>query len=261
MTRHRWALRIFIGGLVFILGSFFSEAARAGCGAPPPKLLLPIDGQDAPLNSKITVSLEQRDWIDRVVLRPMGGTPVGVSKTPLPSPVGLVLVQLSPDQPLAPRTQYELAIVGPPGNHPGTLIFGTFSTGGASDDAPPALRVDGAHYFEEENGVGSPLAWLEVGVGTEDGDRRGTKSLFAIWLPDAKGRLATNGPADFYVPQDGAVVRISSYDICSGWYVPLPAKLGSAEVGIAAIDEANNRSRTARVKVNFRRVEHRSRAR
>lgn len=256
----RRALRIFISAFVFFPWSSFSQLARADCAVPPPKLLFPIDGQDAPLNSKITISFPDPDWIDLVVLRPMGGAPVRVSKTPLPSPVGLALFRLSPQEPLSARTQYEIAIVGPPGEHPSTLVFGTFATSSTSDEAPPVLRVRGAHYFEDKSDV-PPLAWVELGVKTDDGDRQGTKSFFAVWFPDAKGRLVTTGPADFYIPQDGPVLRISSNDLCDGWYLPLPAKLGSAEFGIAALDEANNRSPIARVKVNFRKVEHGSAAR
>lgn len=252
--------RALLGVVACLFYLLDSTVARAGCGALAPSLLFPIDGQEAPLNSKITISLGvQRDWVSRVVLRPRRGAAVEVSNAPLPGPLGQVLVQLSPKQPLEPNTQYELAIIRPADDHPNALIFGTFVTGSTSDGKAPTIRLEGSHYFEEADRDGVVKSWLEIGVGTEDGDRQGTGKMFAIWFPDAKGRLVTTGPAALYVRQDASVVRVSSPDLCNGWNVPLPSKLGATEFGLAALDEANNRSAIVRVKVDFRRVEHRNR--
>ncbi|HEY3593773.1 MAG TPA: hypothetical protein VGL13_07865 [Polyangiaceae bacterium] len=251
--------------LAFSMAWFPSELGRAGCAVPEPTLLLPVDGQQAPLNSRITLTLGGRqDVYRKLALRPVGGRAISVLQSEVPGGPGTKLVQLAPDAPLAPNTRYEVVAFRPEGWHPRELIFGTFETGAQSDSSAPNIVTASARAFEYREGPDAMRRWVELTVRTEDGDhagttstpmRRSTAKMFAIWLPNAAGRTKTSGSPDLHLFQDGAVVRIGVPEPCGMGNASVRWPSTAAELGVAAVDESNHRSTVVRVRVDFRHAE------
>src|SRR5262249_31496420 len=86
------------------------------------------------------------------------------------------LVELAPRAPLAPSTQYEVAVVDPD-EYPSTVVIGTFRTGAAADTAAPRLKSGGAveahrnvHFGGGDCSIQGP--WIDVtGAEAEDPSR------------------------------------------------------------------------------------------
>lgn len=224
-----------------------STPVEAGCGVPEPALWSPAATERAPLDARITVSLGGFSGLLRdVELREIGGQPLAVKRRELPGPVGHTLIELVPDAPLRADTAYELVARRPASWHPNQWVFGAFTTGSEPAAVAPALRVLGARYLEQVDPGLPPRRWIELDVSTLP-----SATLFAVWLPDDRGRLPPDSAPSVYLPREGDTLRISSPELCAMRHVPLPSALGRAEIALAALDAAGRRSTPAKVAIDF----------
>lgn len=224
-----------------------SAPVEAGCGVPEPALWSPAAAAKAPLDARITVSLGGFSGLLRdVELRPSGGQAVAVRRRELPGPVGHTLIELVPDAPLQADTVYELVARRPASWHPNQWVFGAFTTGTEPAAVAPTLQVVAARYLERIEPELPPRRWIELELSTLP-----SATLFAVWLPDARGQLPPDSAPSVYLPREGDTLRISSPELCGGRHVPLPAALGRAKIALAALDVAGGRSAPTQVAIDF----------
>jgi hypothetical protein len=224
-----------------------SAPVEAGCGVPEPALWSPAAAAKAPLDARITVSLGGFSGLLRdVELRPSGGQAIAVRRRELPGPVGHTLIELVPDAPLQADTVYELVARRPASWHPNQWVFGAFTTGTEPAAVAPTLQVVAARYLERVEPELPPRRWIELDLSTLP-----SATLFAVWLPDARGQLPPDSAPSVYLPREGDTLRISSPELCGGRHVPLPAALGRAEIALVALDVAGRRSAPTQVAIDF----------
>jgi hypothetical protein len=164
-----------------------------------------------------------------------------------------------PEAPLLADTSYELVARRPASWHPNQWVFGAFSTGSEPSSVAPGLRVLAARYLEQIDPGLPGRRWIELDVSTGPAPSSAAGSppgedaaaLFAVWLPNDRGKLNTEAAPSVYLPREGGVLRISSPELCGGRHVPLPAALGRAEIGVAALDAAGRQSPRERVAIDF----------
>jgi hypothetical protein len=125
-------------------------------------------------------------------------------------------------------------------------VFGAFTTGAEPDAVAPALRVVAARYLEQVDPGLPPRRWIELDIATLP-----SATLFAVWLPNARGQLPPDSAPSVYLPREGDTLRISSPELCGGRHVPLPTALGRAEIALAALDAAGHGSPRAKVAIDF----------
>lgn len=165
-------------------------------------------------------------------------------------------MQLSFEQPLAPDTRYEVAARRPEGYHPSRWVFGSFTTGAAVDNLAPRFDVRSAHHYSAPDNTGVARRWLELQIAVSDGGRS-NGVLFAVRLPDARGRANVDAPPDAHLPFTSDTLRIGALELCSSLHVTLPELRGPAEIALAALDVAGHRSAPIRVAIDFGAVERR----
>lgn len=239
-----------LGALLAALGD--AAPAAAGCAVPEPALWSPASDAAAPLDARVVVSLGGYAGLVRAVeLRAVGGDVVAARQRELPGPLGQRLLELTPEAPLAAGTTYELVARRPASWHPNEWVFGAFTTGRGADASAPALRVLAARLAERATGAGRARRWIELDLATQAGADESRAALFAVWLPDARGRLDLDAPPSVLLPREGDTLRISSPEPCGGHVVPLPELRARAEIGVAALDAAHDQSPVQRVAIDF----------
>ncbi|HTV22453.1 MAG TPA: hypothetical protein VMG12_27380 [Polyangiaceae bacterium] len=244
----RWPAAWMAAGITLAI---VADAApvEAGCGVPEPVLWSPSNQGAVPLDAHVVVSLGGfGGQLRGVELRAIGGRALGVQRRELPGPVGHALLELVPDAPLSANTTYELVARRPEWWHPTQWVFGAFTTGGEPGATAPELRVLAARLLEQVEPEMPPLRWIELDVSSGPSS---AAALFAVWLPNDRGTLATAAPPSVYLPREGDTLRISSPELCGGFHVPLPATPGRAEIGVAAIDAAGHAGPIVRVAIDF----------
>lgn len=243
--------RLRLLALVGLAPLFRAEPAVAcSCIAPSAVLLSPSPGAPAPLNARVRLALPAGQGKHELVLRQHAGPVVAVKRSD--SALGtLTHVELEPEAELSPDTRYELAIVERE-RHPSTLVFGTFKTGSARDSvAPTGGKLDQAVVFKARRwsgascGIGTPWATLRAAAGA-DPDRSAAQLLYAVWAPDAAGRLDTSRPPTAFLAASQGVLTVGKTSLCDPDDFPLPER-GRVTLAFALLDEAGNRGPVQRV--------------
>lgn len=235
-----------------------SEPADAcSCVEPEPEMISPSNVGLAPINARVRVALPGPGTgagQHQIVLRVRGGKAVPVQRRE--SVVSSrVYVELVPEAPLAPDTRYEVAVVVKD-RRPGTLVFGTFETGTETDTAPPTggkLGKPEVYKTSPWSGtscsIGSPWVSIPVTAKGSDPGHAGARSLYAVWVADAGGRIDTRAPATtFLAPVEGALT-LGKTSYCDPDDFPLPPR-GRLTIGVALIDEAGNHGAVQRMVID-----------
>lgn len=217
------------------------------CGPPDLQVWSPTDGEPAPLNARVTVLRRTRSK-GELMMRPVGGEPIATSKQTFDAGWRTIVV-LTPAQPLAPNTRYEVAFVQQI-YHPTTLVFGTFETGDHRDSKAPSLAPLQQAVFHDQvmrgsTSCGSRERWLEIELSPARDDRAGAV-LYGLWVADAQGKLDLKEPPLAIVPMGQTRLIFGGTDMCSAAQVPLPKRLGRLPFAVAAFDAAGNRSAAQR---------------
>jgi hypothetical protein len=235
------------------------EAGACSCVGPRLALLSPDRVDDAPLNARVRVEVPANRSAGgapgKVVLRAVGGGEVAVTTRTFKPGGWVELAELTPKAPLAPSTQYELALLDPE-QYPSTVVFGTFRTGVSADTTAPRLERLGPAVVHRnaQHGSGScqiagPWVTFE-NVGAVDPARAGAQLSFGVWVGDAAGRVDTSKPPVSLVSAGRGAIAIGRTSLCDPHDFPLP-KAGPLVLGVAAIDEAGNASAARTVRVNL----------
>lgn len=234
------------------------DAGACSCVGPQLVLVGPSQVDDAPLNTKVRVETPSGGYAGgggNVVLRVHGGANVATTSRTLTPGGWLATVELTPNAPLAPSTQYEVAVVDPSA-HPSTTVLGAFKTGTAADTTAPRLdSVGNATVFRNPNAMGSacqvPGPWVQIdAVTAEDPGRPGARLLFGVWLGDAAGNVDPKKPPTGILSAHNHTLHLGQQSVCDPHSFPVP-KAGIMWVGIAALDEAGNASAMRKVKADI----------
>lgn len=259
---ERAAQLVMTAGAIAAAVAASHDAHACSCVGPQPSLLGPSQVDDAPLNTKVRVEVPSlgsasgsRAPNGGVVLRVHGGANVATTARAITPGGWLSTVELTPTAPLAPSTQYEVAMVDPSA-HPSTTVVGAFKTGTAADSTPPRIDTIGAaNVHRNPNAMGSacqvPGPWVDIdAVSAQDPGRPGARLLYAAWLGDAAGNVDPKKPPTAILVADGSVLHVGQRSVCDPRSFPVP-KSGVMWLGIAAVDEAGNASAIRKVKVDL----------
>ncbi len=226
------------------------DAAACSCVGPRSSMLTPDRLDDAPLNTKVRIELAPRARAagsakPKVVLRAHGQAGE-VAVTPRSMPSGSVeVVELAPNAPLAPSTQYEVAVIEE-SLHPSTLVVGTFRTGTTADTTPPKVeRFGRAVAYKNLTAGGGDCSirgpWIEVSdVAASDPSRPNAQTMWAVWRAK-DGKLDTKAAPATIVGTFQGTLTIGKRSLCDPHEFSLP-KEGSITLAVAAVDEAGNAS-------------------
>jgi hypothetical protein len=244
--------------LVVTIAVMERDAGACSCMSPAAVLLTPDRGDDVPLNARVRVEVPASGALSPVVLRVHKGAEVPATTR---SATGGFYrsVELTPKKPLEPKTRYEVAYVDSD-RHPSTIVFGTFTTGTTTDTAAPRIDAMGSATPHRVGAVspGGVIVlsscstsdpWIVID-GVSASDRAGAQLAFGVWRADPNGVVDdSKPPAATLLAHDGTLTlgRIST---CDPHTFALPDK-GVVVLGIAAIDEAGNKSATKRLRVDM----------
>jgi hypothetical protein len=237
------------------------DADACSCAAGPPAMITP--GPIAPLNAHVRIEVASYASTSSVFeLRVHKGAPVATtSKKTSP---GLVdATELVPLAPLAPHTRYDVAEIVRD-MHPPIVVFGTFETGDAADTTAPRIDRNGVaqahslsavragsgfHVLRSTCSAVEPRIEIE-GIHASDPGRADAKLAFAIWRAEASGRIDdTRAPAATLLANGDSLV-IGRSSICDPHNFALADK-GVVVLGVAAVDEAGNKSPTRTLRVDM----------
>jgi hypothetical protein len=223
------------------------DARPCSCIPPHFRHLTPDRLDDAPLNTRVRFESPGRaggSGKERHVLRAHGSATEVDAVERRFATGGVAVIELAPLAPLAPSTQYEVAIVDPD-EYPSTLVIGTFKTGTAADTAAPRLKTGGAaeaHRNVRFGGGDCSIRgpWIDVmGAEAEDPSRPKAQILWGVWSSDPSGKIdASKPPATILGPWRGRLT-IGQRSLCDPHAFTLPDS-GVFSFGIAPIDEAGN---------------------
>lgn len=253
----RLALVTIVVGLLL----FAREASACSCGVGPPRLLSPVRHAPAVLNAKIRIAVATH-WMpkpgDRVEIRTVDGgslVPVVEHRMRLGD---LDVFDLTPRAPLAKNTRYAVALVRTD-QKPSTWVFGSFRTGTEVDHQPPSLAPLGKVVT---GGGGSMFSMCDTSdvyanvfsVAGSDAGRASARLLYGVWIGDPAGKIdATKPPTGLLELEEGGWLAIGNADLCNMLKFPFPARR-DVVLGIAAVDEAGNKSAIRAVRVRLPRT-------
>jgi hypothetical protein len=233
------------------------DAGACSCLGPQLRLLSPDRLDDAPRNVHVRLAMPSQPQTggSRVVLRAHGSR-AEVATTSRSRQYGMVThVELVPSAPLAANTQYELATIDPAA-HPPETVFGTFRTGSSSDTTAPRLESTGqaaAKVNPHASGAacGIPGPWVVIEhIRANDPGRDDAQLAMAVWLGDASGRIDDTLPPTAMEKLAAGGILLGPASLCDPRSFPFP-KTRTMWIGLAAIDEAGNRSATRRVRIDL----------
>ncbi len=223
---------------------------------PEFQLVSPRDGSEAPRNTRVRVAIfELGGKAPAISLRDADGGEVATKRHVLELN-GLRIVELTPKRALAAGASYEVRVGGE--------SAGSFTTTKKKDRKAPAWNGVTAATFVKESKTttttapdGSkiriirtestcfrpdPYAVLEIEEAEDE-----TPVLFGVWFPDENGKLDTKRPPLMYLyPTDGKL-SLGSASICDPIQFDFPKKKRKLKIAVAAIDEAGNKSKVAKV--------------
>lgn len=223
------------------------DARACSCSGPHVRFLTPDRLDDVPLNTRVRLEVPARVRAPskgRRVLRVHGSTAeVQVTERSFSSGY-MDVVELLPTAPLAPSTQYEMAVIDP-AEHPSTLVVGTFRTGTAADTAAPVVKNGGkavAHRNVQFGGGSCSVQgpWIDVSaLVAEDPSRPDAQILWGVWAGGPSGKIDPTKPPTVIVGTWRDIVTIGKRSLCDPHDFPLPAA-GVFAFGLAPLDEAGN---------------------
>lgn len=237
------------------LGLAAHDAGACSCAGPGTTLLTPAHAEAAPLNTRVRVRTASGGR-GRVVLRAHGsGAEIAVTERRTPYGATLSAVEVTPSAPLAPETRYEVAIWDDQ-LHPPLRVFGTFRTGAAADTTAPRFDKIGAVRAARavRYGGGScqaPGPWVTIdGIDASDPGRADAQLAMGVWVGDASGRVdGASPPVAVERPHQGSL-QLGRSSVCDPRDFAFPSAV-SLWLGLAAIDEAGNRSPMRKVRVDL----------
>jgi hypothetical protein len=165
----------------------------------------------------------------------------------------LTLVELTPQSALPSNTRFEVAMVDR-NAHPPITVIGTFKTGTAPDTTAPRLDSVGhvgVHLNAQFGGGMCTIAgpWVTVSGMTVHDDRADAQLGYAVWGPDAAGRIdTTKNPDAILFPYQGTI-SIGRTSLCDPR--DFAFKGTAVSLAIAAVDESGNTSRALRFRADL----------
>jgi hypothetical protein len=167
----------------------------------------------------------------------------------------LDVFELTPRAPLAKNTRYSVALIRTD-QKPSTWVFGSFRTTTEVDHQAPSLAPLGKVI---SGGGGAMFSMCDTSdvyanvhsvVGSDPG-RANARLLYGVWIGDPAGKIdGTKPPTGLLEVEEGNWLAIGNADLCNMLKFPFPARR-DVVLGIAAVDEAGNKSaiRTVRVRL------------
>ncbi|MDB4945084.1 MAG: hypothetical protein JWP97_4618 [Labilithrix sp.] len=237
------------------------KAGACSCRAPHVSVLGPVRATDAPLNTLVRLEVPSgQAQALRLLLRTSGGAEVSATARDIESGGDVRVVELRPTAPLAPLTRYEIATVDARHVPPITVHAG-FTTGTAPDTTAPTLdAVGSAVAFRNANPSSAACQvdgpWVVVdGLRATDPGRAEAKLLYEVWTPSKAGVSdPRSAPRALLEAQEGHIT-IGRESLCSPRAFPFP-RSGVVTLGIAAVDEAGNRSAPRTLTIDLRAAKH-----
>ncbi len=256
------ALRLVATGAALALVFLARDSEACSCAGPRETLLSPTRVDDVPLNAKVRVeappSTAGGGGASKIVLRVHGGKTVDVTAR-VGKQGSVDLHELTPSGGLAPSTQYEVAVIDPSA-HPSTTVIGTFKTGTATDTTAPSLdsinlpppAASGKVMMLTSCSTSGPRVHFES-VSSVDPGRPNAQLLYGVWLGDASGKIDTTKPPVRILPAWQKTLTVGHASLCSVHDFPFPST-AFAWLGVAAIDEAGNRSAVKTFRIDVKAV-------
>lgn len=261
MKRPGWvstfALFTLVASATFQAASDHENVAHAcSCMGPHLTFLSPMRTEAAPRNTHIRLEVPTHQATTPFVVRAHRGAAVATRSEVIAGPE-LTTVELVPLTALAAETRYEIALIDP-NKHPSTTVIGTFKTGTDTDTTPPRLDSLGQvrnHLNIGHVGGGSCSIrgpWITVsGFVAQDPGRPEAALAFAVWKPDPQGRLDTKRAPDALLFPYRGQASIGQTSLCDPHAFVFHG--ATADLALAMVDEAGNRSATKRVRVDVTR--------
>jgi hypothetical protein len=207
----------------------------------------------APLNTLVRAMIPI-DTQAKLVLRKHQGPEIAVKRSEARLQLA-ARIELVPEQPLEPDTQYEVVLVES-SSHPSHYVFGAFTTGNTMDTTAPLAATIGKSkvywppYVDRSDcHPNTPAAFVSL-TGARDPDRNDARLLHVIWAPNARGIIDIEAPPTAYRFDDKGEIQLGNTSFCDMDDFPLP-KRGPLTIAIATIDEAGNRSPVQRVTLDM----------
>jgi len=231
-------------GLALATTAVDRDVRACSCVGPRLWFLSPRASDDAPRNVHVRVMVPTGTSTASLLLRVHGGADVP-TQTKTYAGSSVTIAELVPTATLAAQTRFEVATFEPTA-HPPTTVIGTFKTGATEDTSAPRLDSLGrprtrinARYGGGDCSIHGP--WIELANVAAHDDRGDEKLAFAVWGPDARGRLDTHRAPDTLVFPNNGRISIGQTSLCDTSRFPLS---GSAvTLAVAAVDDAGNTSR------------------
>jgi hypothetical protein len=257
-------MRLALLALLALLTLVVRDASACSCGIPPPRMLTPARGDGAPLNTKVRYGIAtpyQTQTTERVELREVEGDKLVATTEERFTLGNFVVVELTPKTKLAPKTRYSLSQLRSK-ERPKRVVFGSFRTGTELDQKAPMLTSFGKATTHEQGrsihsscDTGHSYATVQQ-VRSKDPERGSAKLLYAVWLADKTGavdpRRAPVGLLELSSYRPPEELYLGNNDLCDLVKFPFPAQK-NVTLGIAAVDEAGNRSAVRTVNLRFSR--------
>lgn len=231
------------------------DAHACSCMEPELALIGPDRVDDAPTNTRVRVDVPNGSTA-RLLLRAFGGADVPTAAQQGESTDWTHLVELTPADPLAPGTRYEV-VAESPDAHPRFTVVGTFKTGLGPDTTAPVLEAPGRVSVWKNpsaNGANclSPGPWITVeGLRAQDPGRPTATLLYAVWLKKTKADPKSIPSIIRAAP--GGTLQIGRSNDCDPHGLTL-SKAPNFAMVVAAVDEAGNVSAPKTIRVDLRRA-------
>lgn len=223
------------------------------------RLLAPSRVDDAPINAHVRVAVARRLYASpggaadfAVELRRAGGEVVATTATTVRVQDSWEdVIDLVPSIALHPNQTYVVSWLTK-GQWPDTLVLGAFKTAAVADHEAPVLGPLAAPELPSRSPTlrstcDSGQPWARWKPDVHDPGRPRATLAFAVWLGDAKGNFdVSQAPTALLENENGLEIGRSSS--CDRSSFSLPAR-SSVWVGIAAVDEAGNRSAVQKIRV------------
>lgn len=231
-----------------------ADSASCSCHPPLPWMLSPARDGKAPLNTQIRVALPTY-YNSLPSLRKYRGDYVMTFMEDIRRD-SLGYFNLIPQKPLEPNTRYEVYVDRSSPQDPRILVFGTFVTGDATDTkaptAPKIEKVTPNPSRGKDDACYVYGSWIQFSTSeARDPGRDDARLTYAAWVSYAKGKLdVARMPDGYAIPTKDGTFTLGQSSRCDANEFPLPTE-GEVTLGIAAVDEAGNKSAVKRVKLDM----------
>lgn len=243
-------------GLAVLVAIAPTEPVAEACSCMGPegaRLIVPLRVEDAALNTHVHLAVvRQKGAPDPIIEIRSAHDQLVATRATYTSTEGSWTdhLELVPSAALAPGEDYVVSW-RTPDRYPDTRVLGRFHTGTSADTTPPRLAPLGppsAPTGRLRSSCDTGRPWVRFETEVDDPGHRRDRFLFAVWLVGAGAKLDANAPPTAVIEAHDQILTIGRSSSCSPQDFPFP-KTSSAWLGIAALDEAGNRSAIQNVRV------------